>query len=195
MAEFLSESFRISARAQLDELVDGKLLNSEKHWVHYQPFLLSRGYKLRPRYDPNWEPSWKGSDMSSPYDVFQYEDARTPIMNRISFHDDQKGAVAIDATCVADNRHVILKKVKSSSEELRIAQLLSSEPLASDPRNHAVPVLETLYPPDDKDVAFIVMPILLQMNFVPFRRLEMPVTSTLWSMLASFQEGSITVTR
>lgn len=27
-------------------------------WVDYQPFLLSRGYKLRPRYQPDWVPSW-----------------------------------------------------------------------------------------------------------------------------------------
>lgn len=35
-------------------------LKSELFWVSHQPFLLLRGYKLRPRYDPNWVPSWSG---------------------------------------------------------------------------------------------------------------------------------------
>lgn len=33
-------------------------LSDEMFWVDYQPFLLSRGYKLRPRYQPDWVPSW-----------------------------------------------------------------------------------------------------------------------------------------
>lgn len=31
---------------------------TEKPWVDIQPFLLGRGYRLRPRYDPSWIPSW-----------------------------------------------------------------------------------------------------------------------------------------
>lgn len=30
----------------------------ECFWVDHQAFLLSRGYRLRPRYDPEWIPSW-----------------------------------------------------------------------------------------------------------------------------------------
>lgn len=33
----------------------------ENFWVELQPVLISRGYKLRPRYDPNWIPSWRKS--------------------------------------------------------------------------------------------------------------------------------------
>lgn len=33
----------------------------ERFWVEHQPFLLSRGYRLRPRYDPDWIPSWTKS--------------------------------------------------------------------------------------------------------------------------------------
>ncbi|KAG6848294.1 hypothetical protein H0H93_001467 [Arthromyces matolae] len=153
-------SFPTSSDPRFDALVKGKLISYEHLWVSYHPFLLSKGYRLRPRYDPNWQPSWKDCNLSSPHDIFDYEDSLTL----------SKGAVAIDARRVADNRHVILKKIKASSEELRIAKILSSEPLASDPRNHTVPILDILYHPDD-NVAFIVMPILLHMNFLPFRRL------------------------
>ncbi len=30
----------------------------EMSWVAIQPFLESRGYQLRPRFHPDWEPSW-----------------------------------------------------------------------------------------------------------------------------------------
>lgn len=76
----------------------------------------------------------------------------------------------MDALRTADNRQVVLKKVKASSEELQIAKFLSSETLSSDPRNHTVPILDIIYDSNDKDVAFIVMPILLHMNYLPFRR-------------------------
>lgn len=33
----------------------------EHFWVDLQPFLFSRGYRLRPRYDPDWIPSWHTS--------------------------------------------------------------------------------------------------------------------------------------
>lgn len=76
----------------------------------------------------------------------------------------------MDAVRLADNRHVVLKKLDASSEEIRIAQYLSSKTLSSDLRNHTVPILETIYDPSDKKMAFIVMPILLQMDDLPFRR-------------------------
>jgi hypothetical protein len=34
------------------------LKNPEKLWVSYCPFLVSRGYRLRPRYNPDWVPFW-----------------------------------------------------------------------------------------------------------------------------------------
>lgn len=33
----------------------------ERFWVEHQPFLLSKGYKLRSRYNPDWIPSWRQS--------------------------------------------------------------------------------------------------------------------------------------
>lgn len=34
------------------------LLPHETVWVAKQPFLASKGYHLRPRFQPNWVPSW-----------------------------------------------------------------------------------------------------------------------------------------
>lgn len=42
-------------------------LNSyEQKWVTYQPYLLEKGYSLRPRYHPGWVPSWTGTDEYPP---------------------------------------------------------------------------------------------------------------------------------
>lgn len=38
-----------------------KLLPVEVFWRDHQPWLQERGYILRPRFQPNWTPSWKGT--------------------------------------------------------------------------------------------------------------------------------------
>lgn len=41
---------------------DDRLVNPmECFWRDYQPWLEERGYILRPRYSPDWVPSWKGT--------------------------------------------------------------------------------------------------------------------------------------
>jgi hypothetical protein len=43
-----------------DENDDPAVLHkSEAFWRNLQPWLSERGYKLRPRYQPDWSPSWK----------------------------------------------------------------------------------------------------------------------------------------
>lgn len=37
----------------------GDLFYSELWWRNHQPWLLTQGYSLRPRYEPNWIPSWQ----------------------------------------------------------------------------------------------------------------------------------------
>jgi hypothetical protein len=34
------------------------LENYERYWADLQPFLLQYDYQLRPRYRPEWKPSW-----------------------------------------------------------------------------------------------------------------------------------------
>lgn len=55
-----------------------------------------------------------------------------------------------------------LKKIsrKVHPHEVEIGQFLSSEPLASDPCNHCVPILEVLQDPEDKNIQLLVMPLL-----------------------------------
>ncbi|KAF8154915.1 hypothetical protein B0H34DRAFT_543251 [Crassisporium funariophilum] len=57
----------------------GKLEKWEEFWVGVYPFLLSKGYRLRPRYDPEWLPSWshKVGPIKS---LTKYEDALMPLI-------------------------------------------------------------------------------------------------------------------
>lgn len=55
-------------RTVAEAVIDHRLRPHEEIWVVLNPFLLSRGYTLRPRYQPEWVPSWTGdSDKLAAY--------------------------------------------------------------------------------------------------------------------------------
>lgn len=65
----------------------------------------------------------------------------------------------MDAVRISDGRRVVLKRFELSAHgrvEIEINTLLSSEPLKSDPRNPALPMLDVVYAPDQ---CFMVFPI------------------------------------
>jgi hypothetical protein len=74
----------------------------------------------------------------------------------------------LDATRVSDGQHVFLKVIEKSVHpyEAEIGQFFSTEPVASDPQNHCVPIYEVLQDPDDEDLLILVMP-LLRLYFDP----------------------------
>ncbi|KAH0583283.1 hypothetical protein H2248_011158 [Termitomyces sp. 'cryptogamus'] len=139
------------------DICDPTLGSNELVWVKYQPFLLSRGYRLRPRYNPDWIPSWP---VDQPVDV---EPEDSLMLNNF------KGL--IDAVHIRDEAKVVLKIVQTSSNEIPTALYLSSPDLQHDPRNHTVPILDVLLLPDDDTTALLVMPQLIYFNHLPFRRL------------------------
>lgn len=58
-------------------------INSREHfWVKHYTWLESRGYRLRPRYAPDWVPSWWGTDELA--DLF--EDGKTIFVRAIFSH-------------------------------------------------------------------------------------------------------------
>ncbi|KAF9018693.1 hypothetical protein BDZ89DRAFT_1209805 [Hymenopellis radicata] len=63
----------------------------ELFWVRHQPYLLQRGDLLRPRYDPNWTPSWHLPDAHS-RDPWDYEDSYVPA---VVFASDDNGTVPL----------------------------------------------------------------------------------------------------
>ena len=74
----------------------------------------------------------------------------------------------MDATHQETGRMVYIKEVKTDSEELRIAQLLTQEDWISDPRNRCVPVVKIFQDHGDPQTSYIVMPFLRPVNNPPF---------------------------
>ncbi|KAF8485475.1 hypothetical protein JB92DRAFT_3026854 [Gautieria morchelliformis] len=72
----------------------------------------------------------------------------------------------MDATRMSDGKTVTLKRIVKSknSDEVGISKFFSSEPLASDPKNHCVPLLDVLEVPEYEGMVLLVMPILRPFN-------------------------------
>ncbi|KAF9803611.1 hypothetical protein IEO21_09627 [Rhodonia placenta] len=125
---------------------DGELAPYEEFWRDLSPWLEERGYKLRPRYQLGWKPSWAGTD---------------------NFLDDCEDGVIPRV----HGSFVVFKPVstKDHPHEVEIGRMLSAEPLASDPRNHCVPIYDVLQLPDNAEKVLLVMPLLRPYNRPPFQ--------------------------
>jgi len=68
----------------------------------------------------------------------------------------------MDATRISDGEIVMMKRIVDTEQydELGIGKFFSSELLASNPKNHCVPLLDALEVPDYEGVVLLVMPIL-----------------------------------
>ena len=77
----------------------------------------------------------------------------------------------MDATRISDGAYITLKSIKPSVHpyEAEIGTYLSSEPLASDPKNHCVPIYDVLQVPDVDDRIILVMPLLRKYNRPPMQ--------------------------
>ncbi|TFY55493.1 hypothetical protein EVJ58_g8216 [Rhodofomes roseus] len=123
------------------------LIKHEFYWRDRQPWLEEHGYMLRPRYRPGWQPFEGGPGESYTF----REDSHWSLVSSI-----------LDATRMSDGTVVMLKKIEAETHpfELEIGQFLSSDHIASDPRNHCVRILEVLPDPSEPNVFIIVMPYL-----------------------------------
>ncbi|KAH8995419.1 hypothetical protein EDB92DRAFT_1971157 [Lactarius akahatsu] len=98
-------------------------------WKDHCNDIADRGYRLRPRYHPQWEPSWfnKGKDF---YTV----------------EDGQVTSREMGATRIQDGLQVVLKKVipEEASNELKINQLFSTPEHSRQHDNHCAPLLDVI---------------------------------------------------
>jgi len=138
-----------------------KLMGGEPFWRDHYEWLLVSGYKLRPRYKPGWKPSWLSKEGKVLKAWDSCEDGEWLHLSR----------TICDAKRVSDGTSVVLKSIRPSEhpDEINISTFLSSEGLASDPRNHCIPIYEVLTVPDVKDRAILVMPLLRTYNDPPFQ--------------------------
>ncbi|THU75945.1 hypothetical protein K435DRAFT_824664 [Dendrothele bispora CBS 962.96] len=130
----------------------GDLTDTEFFWRDHASWLEEKGYRLRPRYRPGWEPSWT----SKTDDRFLFEDGYVA----------KETAHLMDALRVSDGLMVMIKKVKVSdpanpTREMRMNRLLCSGLFSiDDPQNHCVPVYEILQVPESSEEYLFVIPFL-----------------------------------
>ncbi|KAJ6618793.1 hypothetical protein B0H10DRAFT_2217291 [Mycena sp. CBHHK59/15] len=116
-------------------VANGDLRTSDIFWRDMQPWLQECGYMLRPRFRPGWVPSWKATGLFYTLAEDSYSPTRLELM---------------DAVRIADNSLVMLKSVRKevSPDEANVWSFLSSDQLRSDPKNHCIPLLDVLDPPN-----------------------------------------------
>ncbi|KAI0365102.1 kinase-like protein [Pilatotrama ljubarskyi] len=122
------------------------LVPKERFWQARYRYLLDHGYLLRPRYSPDWRPSWSGTDL----DPNSCEDSILLIDYQV-----------MDATRISNRERVAIKSFLKDGQELQIAQFFAS---IEDPRNHCVPVHQIIADPHDPGFALMVMPYLRPCN-------------------------------
>lgn len=158
---------------------EGRLSSVEHFWRDHYFWLKESGYVLRPRYVPGWSAPWKGTkqyprkfeeSVMSPVRAIYYN---RPFSLFLTFR--TQSADVMDATRTSDGSYVVLKKTNpldrsrlfGQMNETHIFQKVSSEPLASDPTNHCIRLVEVLRVPDEES-DLIVMPLLVQWDEYPF---------------------------
>ncbi|KAG6826032.1 hypothetical protein H0H92_001362 [Tricholoma furcatifolium] len=145
-AHFDVEAFVLPAYGDRE---NGELSAEEVFWRKHYHLFKAHGYTLRPRYRPDWIPSWWNASKL----WFDCEDGQ---FNSVK---------ALDATR-DDGSIVMIKKLNPVDfpAEIPAGKLLSSE----SPRKRCIRYLEVIEPPENPEVAFIVMPYLLKTERVPF---------------------------
>ncbi|TFK64546.1 hypothetical protein BDN72DRAFT_963120 [Pluteus cervinus] len=140
---------------------------SEIWWRDHQPWLETCGYALRERFKPGWIPSW-----TQGVPITQAEDYLGLTTGNL-----------IDAIRAADNGVVMLKKISRSVHpyEVELTAMWTEPHLVNHPHNHCVRLIEVLTPPDDSDIAIIVLPL--------FRRLFRPEFQTVGEVVEFFRQA------
>ncbi|KAF8836449.1 hypothetical protein BDN67DRAFT_936726 [Paxillus ammoniavirescens] len=134
----------------------GQLSEPEIWWREHYQWLNDNGYLLRPRYAPDWTPSWQGTKE----DWSLCEDG---LVARFATR-------ILDGTRLSDGKYVALKLVNKTDHphEVNIAQFFCSAPLAGEIANHCVPIHDVLPIPGDEERVIIIMPLLGDYTQLPF---------------------------
>lgn len=144
-----------------------QLFEHEICWRERYVWLKENGYLLRPRYNPEWVPSWKNTKKW----WLTCEDGQilnvrkiliTPRETTTKTHRSyfQVQHILMDATRISDGTHVMLKVLDASNEsEMEFYKFFSEEPQKSDLRNHSIPYHGFLKIPETEEV-MVALPIL-----------------------------------
>ena len=167
------EAVATTAATVLPDPLDYSILGDEEvPWRDLQPWLEQRGYILRPRYRVGWVPKWKGTKISR----LDHEDAIELAVSNfalfckgIDFTGSGQRPHLLDATRVLTEELVMLKRISEVQHptEIEITRYFSSEPIASHPRNHSIPLYEVLNVPGADNDVILVLPLLVPYDNPP----------------------------
>ncbi|KAF9010788.1 kinase-like domain-containing protein [Cyathus striatus] len=129
--------------------VTSKLNEGELFWRSRYNLLLEKGYKLRPRYKPDWKPSW----VETGKDPYTCEDGMFQLLYMV-----------LDAKRLKDGKMVCVKMIESNPREINIARYLSSRMLRHHPDNHCAPAFDAFHDEISPEIGFLVMPMLRPFN-------------------------------
>lgn len=148
----------------------------EAFWVENYTHLLALGFRLRPRYSPNWKPSWimpDGSKRPEPLSMFEdayFKCVRVCIptsVQLIPFQEQVKTDKIMDATRLSDDAQVVLRKADTNKAEYLMLKKLNSPELQCS-ANHTVPLLGVLPLPGSGATVLLVMPKLMRFSHPNF---------------------------
>ncbi|KAF8897935.1 hypothetical protein BD779DRAFT_410192 [Infundibulicybe gibba] len=132
---------------EINDILYPRTINEDEViWRDRYTFFHERGWELRPRYRPDWKPSWLGTSRK-PANCEDSIYKLAPIM-------------ILDAKSVANGVAVCLKGITRKTKEIEIGCFLSSTELVRDPNNHCVPILDAFRDPVSPNIEYIVMPLL-----------------------------------
>ncbi|KAF7291039.1 Protein kinase domain-containing protein [Mycena chlorophos] len=131
-----------------------KLNPVEEYWRDHYEWLKDCGYELRPRFRPDWIPSWR------------VDPTKTAMFCPDSWR--LIHSAVIDACRLSDGSNVVLKKVDRSLHpfELEISEFLTG--LGKSRENHCIPLLDTLRPAEDPNLVILVLPYMRRYNSPKF---------------------------
>ncbi|KAI0044020.1 hypothetical protein FA95DRAFT_1497799 [Auriscalpium vulgare] len=143
------EDPRAHRRALLREMRadPGHRWHHERKWAQHQKALETAGYMLRPRYHLDRKFSW--SRWKLPPSWFEDWQRRKDII----------APLILDATRIVDGKQVILKRMPDEdtpAEEIEITKLFSSEQYRLNPKNHCIPVVDTIRLEDLPDTLLVL---------------------------------------
>lgn len=153
---------------------DATLLEYEIWWRDRYVMLEERGYRLRPRFRPDWVPSWRtsGGRWVGSEDALLSRVCLSALIHSTSHVLITQHSKTMDATRFRTGDKVFIKRIEKGGSEKAIASYLSSEELSKDPRNHCVPIIETFDDVIETDIEFLVMPYLREWISPPFMTVE-----------------------
>lgn len=133
------------------------------YWVNICGPLKARGYSLRPRYQPDWTPSWMTSAHDQDSDFVPRQDCEDGLQYF-------KWNI-MDATR-KDGLPVMLKIVVSAEDmnSVPISRYFSEPPRGANARNHCVPLLDVLWFQELPRYHILVHPRYLDWDIWPFVR-------------------------